>query len=246
MKKKVVQIHLTKVPSTNTWAKENYKNFDLSQITRITADEQTKGRGRFNRVWVSPKGVNIYLTFFFAVEKSRLALNNLPQILSISIANLLDKEGLKPQIKWPNDVLINRKKLAGILCETIDLGNSYGVILGTGINVNMSQDMLRDIDQAATSLLVETGKLHSKEFLTQSLETLFLKDLFLYQKEGFNPFYKTYDDLIAFKGEVITFHQNGESFSGTLHSLNPDGRLNLLLSSGEIKALSSGEIENRV
>lgn len=243
MGEKVSHIHLDQVDSTNTWAKDNYKNFDLNQVTRITADAQTKGRGRFKRIWVSPKGVNIYLTYFFTVDKGKVDLNNLAQILSLSIAKLLDKEGLKPQIKWPNDVLINEKKIAGILCETVDLGEKFGVILGTGINVNMSQDLLDSIDQPATSLLAETGKEHTKNDLIKTLEEFFLSDYTLYFQEGFNPFYKSYEALLTHKGMPITLKQNGDSILGTLHSLNPDGRLNILLPSGEIKTLSSGDIK---
>jgi BirA family transcriptional regulator, biotin operon repressor / biotin---[acetyl-CoA-carboxylase] ligase len=243
MAKKVIPIHLEQVDSTNTWAKENYKNFDHSHITRITADEQVKGRGRFNREWISPKGENIYLTYFFTTPKEKMNLANLAQILSLSITKLLDNEGLKSQIKWPNDILVNEKKIAGILCETIDLDLYFGVILGMGINVNIDQEILDAIDQPATSLYAETGKTFSKERLIHKLETFFLEDLCLFQKEGFTPFYKIYDDLLTHKGKPISFKQNGHSLSGTLHSLNPDGRLNLLLPSGEIKTLSSGEIK---
>lgn len=243
MAEKVTQIHLDQVDSTNTWAKENYKNFDLSGITRITADMQKNGRGRFNRKWISPQGLNIYLTYFFTVEKGKVDLNNLAQILCLSIAKLLGKNTLSPQIKWPNDVLVNSKKIAGILCETIDLEKHFGVILGCGINVNMPEELLKTIDQPATSLLAETGKPHKKEDLIKTLEIFFLEDLALYKREGFNPFYKIYEDLLTHKGMPITVKQNGDSLSGILHSLNPDGRLNLLLPSGEIKTLSSGDIK---
>jgi len=196
MEENVRKIHLNQVDSTNTWAKENYKSFDLTEFTRITADEQLKGRGRFKREWISPHGLNIYLTYFFTVKKEAMSLNNLAQILSLSVAKLLETVGLQPQIKWPNDLLVNGKKIAGILCETLDLGNQFGVILGTGINVNMPKDLLDTIDQPATSLLVETGKTHSKDDLIKTLEALFLKDIHLFRQEGFTPFYKNYDALL--------------------------------------------------
>ncbi len=238
-----MKIHLEKVNSTNTYAKENYRHFDLNQLTRITADEQTAGRGRFKRPWVSPKGENIYLTYFFTSEKKLMGLNNLAQILSLSITKLLGKEGLSPQIKWPNDVLINGKKIAGILCETIDLHDKFGVVLGTGININMPKEALDKIDQPATSLFVEKGKVYETESLINPLEGFFLEDYHLYERDGFKPFYMSYDALLTHKGKPITLKQNGHSISGTLHSLNPDGRLNILLDSGEIQTLSFGEIK---
>ncbi len=243
MVEKVTHIHLEKVNSTNNYAKDNYHHFDLNHITRITADEQTAGRGRFNRSWVSPKGENIYLTYFFTSGKNLMDLNNLAQILSLSTTKLMGKLGLSPHIKWPNDVLISGKKIAGILCETIDLHDKFGVVLGMGINVNMPKKALDQIDQPATSLLVEMGKKQERAPLIKMLEGFFIEDYHLYKRDGFKPFYMSYDALLTHKGKPITLKQNGHSISGTLHSLNPDGRLNILLDNGEIQTLSSGEIK---
>ncbi|MCB1110827.1 MAG: biotin--[acetyl-CoA-carboxylase] ligase [Chlamydiia bacterium] len=243
MVEKLITIHLDSVDSTNTYAKENHRQFHQETITRITADAQSKGRGRFKREWVSPKGLNIYLTYYFTAEKNPMGVNNITQVLCLSIAKLLHREGLKPQIKWPNDILINQKKISGILCETIDLGETFGVALGAGLNVNMPQELLDTIDQPATSLQMETGKTYDKNALVKALDQFFLEDYTLYKREGFKPFYMCYDSLLTHKGMPITLHQNGELLSGTLHSLNPDGRLNLLLPNGEIQTISSGEIK---
>lgn len=239
----MTHIHLKTVTSTNTWVKENYSHFDLEKITRITASEQTHGRGRFNRDWVSPKDVNLYVTYFFAAEKCSLELNNLSQLLCLSIVKLLHHQKLSPEIKWPNDVLIHGKKIAGVLCETIDLGDKYGIVLGAGVNVNMPQDVLEQIDQPATSLLMEKGTLLSLDPLLTLLDQFFADDLALFKAEGFNPFYMTYESLLLHKGKPITLRQNGDTITGVLHSLNPDGRLNLLLDNGEIQTISSGEIK---
>ncbi|MCB1084996.1 MAG: biotin--[acetyl-CoA-carboxylase] ligase [Chlamydiia bacterium] len=240
---KVTPIHLEKVSSTNTYAKENFSQFHPQEITRVTADEQTAGRGRFNRSWVSPSKENLYLTYCFTTKKDGMEVNNLSQILALSIAKLLDQEGLKPQIKWPNDVLINGKKIAGILCETIDLNDHFGVILGTGINVNMGDEALAGIDQPATSFLAETGKTHKLSSLLTSLETFFLRDYEIFKTDGFKPFFPAYNGLLVQKGKTVTLKQGKEMITGTVHSLNPDGRLNLELPDGSVQTLSSGEIK---
>ena len=244
MVEKVVAIHLEKVNSTNTYAKENCCHFDPRVITRITADEQTAGRGRFDRPWLSPKGQNIYLTYFFTAEKKGAALHNIAQIISLSITKLIKTLGLIPQIKWPNDILIHEKKIGGVLCETIDLHDTFGVILGCGINVNMPQKLLDQIDQKASSLLVELGEKQDKMVLIERLETFFLKDYHLYLQEGFKPFYTNYDALLIRKGKPITLKQGKSLISGTLLSLNPDGRLNIFLENGQIETFSSGEIDS--
>ncbi|MCB1080878.1 MAG: biotin--[acetyl-CoA-carboxylase] ligase [Chlamydiia bacterium] len=239
----VTYIHLKAVTSTNTWAKENHTHFDLNKLTRITASEQTQGRGRFNRSWISPKDVNLYVTYFFTNRKNGADLNNLSQLLCLSIVRMLHHQKLSPQIKWPNDVQVHGKKIAGILCEVIDLHDKHGVIIGAGINVNMSKEDLDIIDQPATSILKETGEVLPLDPLLKLLDQFFIDDLTLYQAEGFKPFYKSYDSLLTHKGQPITLRQNGDALTGTLHSLNPDGRLNLLLDSGEIKTVSTGEIK---
>lgn len=244
MREQITHIHLETVSSTNTWAKENYRTFDPKKVTCITASEQTEGRGRFKRKWISPKNANLYATYFFLVEKGLIALGNLAQLMCLSAVKLLQAEGLTPQIKWPNDLLIHGKKVAGVLCETIDLDEHTGIILGIGINVNMPPEFFSLIDQPATSLQNETGSPFSLDSLLLSLDQYFLSDLALFKLNGFTPFYKTYESLLCFKGEAITFHENGKIQTAIFHSLCPDGRLNVLLPSGELKTLSSGEISN--
>lgn len=243
MSKPIMHIHLNRVTSTNTWAKENYDHFDLNQVTRITASMQTNGRGRFNRRWISPKDVNLYVTYFFTTKKNRLNLSNLSQFFCLSITKLLHYQNLSPQIKWPNDLLVKEKKISGVLCETIDLKERDGVILGAGVNINMTREDLNTIDQPATSILNETGKLSPLNPLLNLLDQFFIDDLSLYQSEGFTPFYMAYESLLAHKGKPILLYQNDHQLRGTLDSLNPDGRLNILLDSGEIKTVSSGEIK---
>lgn len=239
----VTKIHFKTVSSTNTWVKQNYSQLDVNKITRVTASYQTEGRGQFNRSWVSPKDLNIYVTYFFTLSKTSHNLCNLAQLLSLSITKLLQSHSLSPKIKWPNDVLIGQKKIAGVLCETVDLKSDYGIILGAGINVNMERKLLSQIDQPATSLQNETGTTYSLTSLLDQLDLLFTKDLSLYKSEGFTPFYAAYNLLLAHKGKLIKLHQQGKVLEGTLDSLSPDGRLNIRLLNGDIQTVNSGEIK---
>lgn len=193
----ITYIHLKSVHSTNRWAKENSTHLDRNKLTRITAEKQTGGYGRFNRPWVSPKGLNIYVTYFFTNKKTQSDLNHLSQLLCLSTAKLLFYQNLCPQIKWPNDILIRGKKIAGILCEIIDLLDVHGVILGAGININMPKKDLNHINQPATSILNEKGKKTSLEPLLALLDQIFVYDLALYQTQGFKPFYTIYNSLLT-------------------------------------------------
>src|SRR5580700_2479453 len=175
--KSINYIHFDTIDSTNTWTKKNAATLDSNQLTCVTALEQTAGRGRFSRKWLSPKGQNIYATLYFCLPKECSYLINLGQILSLSSISVLQKKGFSPQIKWPNDILLEGKKVAGILCETIVLEDKLGAILGIGMNVNMSQELLDTIDQPATSLAQLSGQTWSLEQILEPILKQFLKDL---------------------------------------------------------------------
>jgi len=241
--KSISYIHFDTIDSTNTWAKNNAKTLDPDQITCITALEQTAGRGRWLRKWISPKGQNIYATIYFCLSKNCKQLSNVGQILSLSCAKVLKSKGFLPQIKWPNDLLLEKKKVAGVLCETISCEDRIGVALGIGLNINMSKEMLDTIDQPATSLAQLSGQTWTVEQILNPLLQQFIKDLNLLIKQGFEAFWQNYEELLAYKGQVISCNDGLHSLKGICHSVNSDGRLNLLLPSGQMQTLSAGEVK---
>lgn len=235
--------HFPIIDSTNTWAKHHASLLDPNKITLVTADEQTAGRGRFKRHWVSPKGLNVYATFCFFIEKHRPDIGNLPQILALATSQMLHELGFQPRLKWPNDVLLSNKKVAGILCETTPLSDHLCVILGIGLNVNMPREELDKIDRPATSLLVEKGKNYQVEDILQLLQAKFLSLLDLFIAEGFIPFLQNYkENMIHRSGDVIRFHDNRFIWEGIFHSITHDGALTLQLPAGDLKTFRAGEI----
>jgi BirA family biotin operon repressor/biotin-[acetyl-CoA-carboxylase] ligase len=147
-------------------------------MTCIVANEQTAGRGTFKKRWVSPPGVNIYATFHFQLPRDDPRIPTLAILMAKSLATVLTKEGLSPVIKWPNDLLLNGKKLSGVLCETEFHEDVVELFLGVGINVNLERQETEQIDQPATSLLIETGRNWDREELLEKLQRQFLLDLF--------------------------------------------------------------------
>ena len=241
--KNVSYIHFDTIDSTNTWTKKNADGLDPHQLTCITALEQTAGRGRFFRKWLSPKGQNIYATLYFCLPLGCPYLINLGQILSLSCISVLKKKGFCPEVKWPNDILLDHKKVAGILCETVSFEDRIGIVLGIGINVNMSKELLDMIDQPATSLAQLSGQTWTLEQILEPICKQFIIDLDRLQKQGFEPFRDEYETLLAFKGESITCNDGMQTLKGICHSVNRDGRLNLLLSDGTMTTLNAGELK---
>ena len=185
-------LHLDKIDSTNKYAKEN-----ITQIpdgTIVYADIQTAGRGRLNRKWNDTGIENIYASIVLKPsEKFVDCYSNLTQFLCLIICYTLEDYGVNPKIKWPNDIQINKKKISGILAEAVMVeGALKGIVLGFGINLNTSQNILDKIDQPATSLNIETGKtIDKKEFLDKLtkkfclLYNKFLEDGFLLIKDDY-------------------------------------------------------------
>lgn len=177
-------ISLDSVDSTNLYAKAHGKEFSKDHITCITAEHQTAGRGRFDRKWISPRGVNLYATFYFHLPKTTQNVTALACVMAESLAALLEKEGLKPTIKWPNDVQLSGKKTAGVLCEVVFHEHSVEVILGIGVNLNMKREDLDRIDQPATSLKEETHREWDKALFLKKLQVQFLQHLQKFCKGG--------------------------------------------------------------
>ncbi len=237
------EIHLDLIDSTNTYARQHAKSFDQKKITCIVADEQTAGLGRFQRKWISPKGVNLYVTFYFRLPINTLHLVSLGQVMAASLASVLIQEGFHPKIKWPNDVQLSGKKLAGILCETAFSEKMVDVFLGIGINVNMEIDDLDQIDQPATSLKTETGRIWDRKVFLEKLKKQFLSDLSRFKQEGFAPFRAIFDHLLAYKGQQIRCFDGKKVWEGICHSLTNDGQLNILLPDKSIHAIYAGDIK---
>lgn len=234
------RIHFHTLDSTNTWAKQHLNSLDKNALTLVTASEQTHGRGRYGRVWFSKSGQNIHVSFVFFSKMSPQKLLNLPQILTISAIQTLDC--VKLEIKWPNDLMINGKKMGGILCETASIEGFLGVILGIGLNINLSETELNKIDKPATSLFFETGEKYDLEKIVEALTEIFNKNLKVFLEKGFVPFYAAFTKHLCHKqNDKIKFSGQNRVWEGTFQKINEDGSLVMKLEDGTLQTFFSGE-----
>lgn len=166
-------ISFEKLDSTNKYAKENIET--LADKTIIIADCQTNGYGQFQRAWVDAGGENVYMTFVLKPQVLLQEHVNLTNYLAQVLCNQFAELGLAPVIKPPNDVLINGKKVCGILAESITKGDKLkGIALGVGVNLNSKVENLQKIDQPATSISFELGReINKQEFIDNLIESFF-------------------------------------------------------------------------
>ncbi len=238
----VAYFHFDSIDSTNNWAKQNAHLFQPDQLVLITADEQTAGRGRFKRTWVSPAQQNIYATFCFFVDAKRKDLGNIPQVLALSCLEMLEFYHFNPTLRWPNDLLLEGKKVAGILCETTMIEDRLCFIAGIGVNVNMTLTYLEEIDRPATSMQIEQGRPFNHLEVLKRLEETFMRDLKTFFKKGFEPFLPLFrEKMVLPKNKLLHFHDNLTLWEGYFDSINEDGSLNIKLPDGEIKRFIAGE-----
>lgn len=163
-------IHLDEIDSTSVYARKNLEK--LNDFEVVSADIQTLGHGQFGRKWYSSNknGGNIYISIVLK-PKNIEHLNELTRHASAKVAQTLEEYGLKPVFKYPNDVLIENKKISGILAESVFLGSEFmGVVVGIGVNLNLDIQEAKNIDIPATSVFIETGKnIDKNEFLGKLL-----------------------------------------------------------------------------
>lgn len=184
----IIYLHFESLVSTNDWAKQQINTFDRSKMTLITADAQTGGKGQYNRNWFSPPKEGLYVSFCFFVDEKIQEIAFLTQVMALSLVHLLEKKGMGAKIKWPNDILVRGKKIAGILCETISVSPQIAVVLGIGLNINTSEKNLGTIEKPATSYRTETAKLWDINEELHELEQLFCENLEIFLRKGFAPF----------------------------------------------------------
>lgn len=233
---------LKEVNSTNLFAKENLS--EIEDKTVIIADRQTSGRGRFNRTWIDLGDDNIFATIVLKPSNTfESTYTNLTQYLSVVICKTMEEYGVETSIKWPNDVLINGKKIAGILSETVVQGAKFkGMMLGFGINLNADKKSLSEIkDKDATALNLETTKyIDKEEFLNKLLNRFFDKyDEFL--KTGFAMIKDDYISRACFLNQDISVQIFNEKKCGYAKLINNSGELVIEKDNKEL-VLTMGDI----
>ena len=207
---KVVLEVFDTISSTNDYLlrKEKNKNKD---IKICIAEEQTKGRGRRGKSWISPKFKNIYFSLNSYLKKEDLS--GLSIAVALSISKVLTKINVMSLIKWPNDLLVGNKKICGILIETAKVGELTKVVIGIGINVNMEYSEL--IDQEWTSIKLEKKQsVDRNSIITEMINQLCIT-LNKFEQEEFDYFLKKFTSLDLLKDKEFTLKDKpNETFIG--------------------------------
>ncbi len=231
--KKIIEFDT--IPSTNLYIKENYRQ--LSDQTVVVANHQTAGRGRLSRTWEDSDDL-----LFSILLKDNLPHNvaNLSLLTAASLYKTLIKILDNVTIKWPNDILVNSKKLAGILLESVVIGEKIDcVIIGVGINVNTVK-LSENLNHKATSIYLQTNQKIDKRNLLENFLEEFWRDYRFYSKNKSDYLQICREHSYAIGKEVIVTIDHQPKKALVLNILE-NGNLLLLIDEEQVE-LNSGEI----
>ena len=239
---------LNEVSSTNSHAL-SLADAQAVHGTVIVAERQTAGRGRFNRDWFSPGGANLYASILLVPPQGFTDLPWIPLIAGLALLEAIEKScGLTPTLKWPNDVLMDGKKLGGILCEgTSKGGHSHRIVVGMGLNVHMAEhDFPADLRDRSTSLRIHTQDPIDRNLilgnLLNALETWYTS-LLAGPIDSIRSAYESHCDSL---GRQLQVHfVDGETFVGIGQSIGQDGAIHILPdhpSSSPVRVIYSADV----
>ena len=228
-------IHFSEIDSTNKYVKENFNVLD--DFTFVSTDYQSLGKGRNDRVWLANKNEN--LMFSLLLKNRDIIMDSfISLVAAVSISEIVERYARnRVEIKWPNDIYISDKKVAGILLE----GRlpDY-VVIGVGINVNQ-KEFVGEYRKEPTSLLLETGTEININYLKESVYQQMVSNLTEYtsNKEKFLEYFKNHNYLL---NKNVSFVYNKQKFNGIVNGV--DESFNIVIkNNGKEYHISSGEIE---
>jgi len=235
---------LDETDSTNLRAKDLAAG-GAPEGTIVVAGTQTEGRGRKGRTWFSPSGGGVYISL---ILRPLLAPSEAPRItLMTGVAAaeaIISLTRLDARIKWPNDILVRGKKIAGILTEiSTEMDRIDYVVVGVGLNVNIQRESLAEgLRERATSILMETGESFSRVGLLKAFLKHFERYYKILQDKGFEPIRNRWKELSDNIGQRVSVELIGDVRTGRVVDIDPDGLLILEDDQGSIQRIASGDV----
>ena len=235
---------LKEIDATNMRAKD-LAGSGAPEGTVVIAETQTMGRGRKGRTWFSPYRDGIYVSIILRPGISPSAAPRMTLMAAVAVAEALDSLlQLKVRIKWPNDILVNNRKLAGILTEiSMEMDEVEYMVVGLGLNVNTpAKSFPGEIREKATSILIETGERSSRVDLIRAYLKCYDKYYEIPKKSGFEPIMKRWKEFSDIIGRRVAVDVIGKKHVGSVVDIDNDGVLILKDDQARFHRIFSGDV----
>jgi len=234
------------IDSTNAEALRRAQEGAASGLV-VTAEQQSAGRGRRGRHWVSPYARNLYVSLLWQFDEGAAALEGLSLAVGVAVAQALEACGMEDvALKWPNDVLVNRAKLGGILIEMSgDAAGRCQVVIGVGVNVAMPVNVASDIDQAWTDVATHCGgQVPARSQLLAALLNELIPVTTEFAATGFAPLREAWMERDAYADAQVILDTGARQMAGVARGVDTRGALSLETTTG-IQSVYGGEISLR-
>lgn len=234
------------IDSTNEYAKKLAMEGEKHGAV-VVGNEQTAGKGRLGRVWTSPPGCAIYISYLLRPDIAPEHASRLTIVAALSTARAIEEvTGLPCHIKWPNDIVIHGRKVCGILTEmTADMDQIQYVVVGIGINVNITQ-FPEEIAKTATSIRIEKNEMVSRSELIASMLKHFEKDYMVFCKtQDLSELLDAYNKRLVNRDKEVRIIEREKEWTGIAKQMNREGALEVIDESGKKRSIFSGEVSVR-
>jgi BirA family transcriptional regulator, biotin operon repressor / biotin---[acetyl-CoA-carboxylase] ligase len=219
---------------------------DTPDLSVVIADEQTAGRGRLNRKWFTPKGTALAFSIVLRpTAAERPHLTRIVGLAALAVAGPLRKRGLDAQIKWPNDILIEKRKVCGVLIESVWSGEDVDcMVIGIGLNVLQGSVPPAEMLQfPATNLETELGHAPDRAEILHDILAAFIE---FRPQLGTDEFVKQWEELLALRGETVQVEtEKSPEVTGQISGLSSDGSLKIRNEHGEFVTVRFGDVRLR-
>lgn len=238
--------YVKNVDSTNQLAKK-LANEGVAEGTVVVAEEQSTGKGRLQRGWYSPPYKGMWLSMILRPEFLPQEAPKMTLLIAVAIAKILNRRGIPAGIKWPNDILLDGKKIVGILTElSAEMERIHYVVVGTGLNINITEDeMPKEIREVATSLYAFTGKKWNR---AEIIADFLLEVEILYEivkAKGFEEIFDMWRELNITLGREVRVIFNDKSYEGVARDIDSSGALLIEKKDGTQELVQAGDVSIR-
>jgi BirA family biotin operon repressor/biotin-[acetyl-CoA-carboxylase] ligase len=232
-------LHEPSVESTNDLAREAARR-DWPDRSVFVADYQTKGRGRQGRIWLCPPRAGLLMSIL--LRRRDAPPYTYTMLAAVALSEAIERLlALEPAIKWPNDVVLDGQKVAGVLAEATDDGRERTVVVGVGVNVNLEPEELADLPNA-TALSIEAGvPVHRGELLALMLERLdswLKRDRHVFE----DGLWQAWNGRLWGRDQTVRVQEGAERLVGTVLGGDRDGTLLVRLADGAVRRIVAGEL----
>jgi BirA family transcriptional regulator, biotin operon repressor / biotin---[acetyl-CoA-carboxylase] ligase len=231
-------VHLNSTGSTNTVARQLAER-GVEEGTVVVAETQSRGKGRLGRKWITKPG-GLWMSTILKPAIDPMHASSITLLAAVSVTKALRGAGLEAVIKWPNDVLVNGKKICGILTEMSAEADAVNfIVLGIGVNVNNDVPI-----ETATTMKAELGRDVDRVKFTQSLLETLEGDYLTFKDEGFTPIlwsWRRYSDTL---GRMVEVTYQDEIISGLAQDVDEDGSLLVKTTDGAVRKIVSGDCKH--